>query len=388
VLASAAVAALGCGDGPGIDPVGSVVEADSLGIRIVTHAGPSSVDSVALDPMLRIGREGEPDYEFFRLRTVAPLASGNIVAANGGTSELLFYSPDGTFLRRAGRPGEGPAEFGFLTTLYLLPGDTLVVSDPRRRRLVLFDSAGVFVRGESFAQDLTTAPPSGGCFFPGLMGVLANGTRLMSGWGCMDLKGSEGVRPTLMTIELVNGSTRDTLGHFNINSVWEHDGSASGPAPYFLIPFQPRMAWVAAWDRVHLSEGEVFEVRTFDDSGHLMTIMREAAVPAMVTEEDRRAYLMDIEADGRSHPDGAPFAEYFGAYTRFVVAHDGSLWARWSGPSNEELTRWSVFSADGSELRHVFLPSIDLAAVRDGRAYGYVEDDVGIQSVVVLSLPR
>jgi hypothetical protein len=136
-----------------------VAVADSAGVRIVTHPGGPFLDTVPMEPVLSIGREGDPDYEFFRVQQVSTLASGNIVVANGGTSELRFYGPDGTFVRRAGRQGGGPAEFGFLSTVYLRPGDTLAVMDSRRRRLAYFDSAGTFVRGESFGEGLEAFTP-------------------------------------------------------------------------------------------------------------------------------------------------------------------------------------------------------------------------------------
>ena len=129
VFACALVVLVGCYDPDALDSVSTVAVRDSLGIRIVTRGPGPFEDTVALRPSLSIGREGDPDYEFFSIRQLSALASGNIVVANGGTSELLFFGADGRHLRRVGQRGEGPSEFGLLTTVYTRAGDTLAVMD-------------------------------------------------------------------------------------------------------------------------------------------------------------------------------------------------------------------------------------------------------------------
>lgn len=180
-------------------PLGAVTLEDSAGIRIVNHAAGPFLDTVPLEPVLSIGREGDPDYEFFGVHQVSPLGSGNVVVTNGGTSELMFYGPEGEYLRRVGQRGEGPSEFGFLTTVYTRDGDTLTVMDPR-----------------------------------------------------------------------------------------------------------------------------------------------------------------------------------------LLASHEGELWARWAERPSEETIRWTVYSADRQTIRRVVLPKIDVHAIRDGRIYGHTEDDLGIQTVLVL----
>lgn len=364
-------------------PLGAVTLEDSAGIRIVSHAAGPFLDTVPLEPVLSIGREGDPDYEFFGVRQVSPLASGNVVVANGGTSELMFYSPDGEYLRRVGRRGEGPSEFGFLTTVYTRDGDTLTVMDPRRRRLVHFDSSGTFVRGESFAQDLTSADPTSMCRFPGLMGLLADGTRLTRGWGCMEFTGADGVRPTMTTMVLARGERRDTVGTFNTNNVWERS-SGEGPDAFDLIPFSHVMGWATGRDRIFLSHGIDYSVFVYDSVGALRRIFREEISPPSVTREDRELYREERAARERPHPDDVPFPDHFGAYRRLLVSHEGELWARWAERPSEEVIRWTVYSADGQTIRRVVLPNIEVHAIRDGRIYGHTENDLGIQTILVL----
>lgn len=362
---------------------GAVTVVDSAGIRIVSHRAGPFLDTVPLEPVLSIGREGDPDYEFFRVRQVSPLASGNVVVANGGTSELMFYGPDGEYLRRVGRRGEGPSEFGFLTTVYTRAGDTLTVRDPRRRRLVHFDSSGTFVRGESFAEELTSASPTSMCVFPGLRGLLADGTRLTAGWGCMEFTGADGVRPTMTTIVLARGERRDTIGRFNTNNVWERAGGRGRDA-FDLIPFSHVMGWATGRDRVFISQGFDYSVLVYDSTATLTHIFREELTPPPVTGEDRDRYVRELRAQEREHPDDVPFPDRFAAYRRLMVSHEGELWARWADRPTEEMTRWTVYSADGRTIRRVVLPEIEIHAIRDGRIYGHTESELGIQTIVVL----
>lgn len=373
-------------DAPAERPSSGVTVEDSAGIRIVTHEAGPVLDTVALEPVLSIGREGDPDYEFFGIRQVSPLGSGNVVVANGGTSELMFYGPDGKYLRRVGRQGEGPSEFGFLTTVYTRAADTLTVMDPRRRRLVHFDSGGTFVRGESFAEDLTTASPTSTCFFPGLMGLLADGTRLTRGWGCMELTGSDGVRPTMMTLVLAHGERRDTIGRFNSNDVWERS-SGRGADAVDLIPFAHVMGWATRGNRVVFSDGLDFSLRVYDSTATLVEIYRENAVPPEVTPEDRDLYVEERAAADRPHPDDVPFPDRFGAYRQLLVSHEGEIWAQWAERPSESTTRWTVYGSDGQTVRRLVLPKIRIHAVRDGRIYGHTEDELGIQTVLALEDP-
>jgi hypothetical protein len=354
-----------------------------MGVRVVPHPAGPFRDTVPLEPVLSIGQEGDPDYEFFSVRQVSPLGSGSIVVANGGTSELMFYGPEGEYRRRVGRRGEGPSEFGFLTTVYTRSGDTLIVMDPQRRRLVHFDSAGTFVRDESFAEDLTSESPTSTCFFPGLMGLLADGTRFTRGWGCIELTGTDGIRPTMMTMVLAHGERRDTIGQFNGSNVWER-ASGQGPDAFDPLPFGPVVAWTTGPDRVFLSRGVDYSVLVYDSTGTLVEIFREDAIPPPVTAEDRDRYKRERAAEGRPHADDVPFPDQFGAYGELLLSHEGDLWARWTQRPSEEITRWTVYGVDGETIRRVVLPTIDIHAVRDGRIYGHTEDEFGIQKIVVL----
>ncbi len=96
--------------------------------------------------------EGDENYLFQEITSVVRLASGNLVVADGGSSELALYAPDGSFVRRWGGQGEGPGEFRLLSRVYPLGPDSLIALDQWTARLSIFDTAGVFARQVALAD--------------------------------------------------------------------------------------------------------------------------------------------------------------------------------------------------------------------------------------------
>jgi len=111
----------------------------------------SAVPVLALGgPVLEIGvLEGDEHYTFQDVTGLLPLASGGVVVADGGASELSLYAPDGSFVRRWGRLGQGPGEFRMLSRVYPWPGDSVAALEGTTGRLSVFDSAGAFARQTS-----------------------------------------------------------------------------------------------------------------------------------------------------------------------------------------------------------------------------------------------
>lgn len=105
---------------------------------------------VAAEPSAVIGgRDERPGYLLDRVVGATRLSDGRIVVLDGGSSELLFYDDDGTFLKRAGGAGDGPGELRGAFQLQRLPGDTLMVLS-FRPGLTWFSPEGAVVRSETF----------------------------------------------------------------------------------------------------------------------------------------------------------------------------------------------------------------------------------------------
>jgi len=110
----------------------------------VQNAPPYPTWSVGSAPVLRLGAVMGPDADlnFSDIRFVAELSDGQIVVVDGASSEVRWFSEDGTLNSRAGGPGQGPGELARVESGAVLGGDTLVLFDSRNERLSWFSSDG------------------------------------------------------------------------------------------------------------------------------------------------------------------------------------------------------------------------------------------------------
>jgi len=202
----------------------------------------------------------------------------------------------------------------------------------------------------------------------------------------MMLEGASGKRPTEQVIDIVRASGAQSLGRFDIAHVWERGASDDPRNMYSLIPFLGTLTLAIGPDQVFVSEGAEYEIKVLDSSGRLVRILREDAAPPAVTESDRASHVAVASESGRPHPAEVPFPERFGSYAQLLVSHEGDLWARRVGASDDGQEHWVVFDADAGGVRRVVVPAIHVESIRDGRIYGHVSDSLGVQTVVVLEV--
>lgn len=93
------------------------------------------------DPVLTIGHEGDPDYEFLSIGYAYRLATGDIVVADWRTPFLRVFDHKGQLLRKLGREGAGPGEFRSVYSLLVI-GDTLAAYDWSTLRLTRYLATG------------------------------------------------------------------------------------------------------------------------------------------------------------------------------------------------------------------------------------------------------
>ena len=207
----AAVTAASCGPAGDTHPGGPTVGTDADGVRLVTatladlEAAP--VWTMSPEPGLEIGAlEGAPGHDLFGVRSAFLLEDGRLVIANGGSSELRFYSSSGEHLLDVGGAGGGPGEFTSIQRADPLPGDSILVFDTRARRLSLFDADGEFVSDGRLAAE---SVPS----FSISTGVLDSGRTVTLTVAFGDMAGS-GLRRDTATVRLHerDGAVLDTLG--------------------------------------------------------------------------------------------------------------------------------------------------------------------------------
>lgn len=151
---------------------------DSAGIRVVHNSAPLWGDAdrwlVAAEPILEIGRaSGDPTSVFSQVVGVAKLSDGRYVVADGASSTVRFFGPDGVALRSVGRVGEGPGEYGRISRFAVASGDSIVVMDAQLQRVTVLGPDGSFARSTQLS-----AAEIGGVARP--RGLLSDGRVLVT----------------------------------------------------------------------------------------------------------------------------------------------------------------------------------------------------------------
>lgn len=118
---------------------------DSLEIQIVTSDSTPSAHWSLGEPRLKLGTVSGGPTEFFRIRDLLRLPTGEIVVANGGTNEVRVFGPDGSHVRTFGGTGHGPGELNGLMMVRTL-GDSLATYDSGNDRITVFGPTGSYER--------------------------------------------------------------------------------------------------------------------------------------------------------------------------------------------------------------------------------------------------
>jgi len=144
-------------------PAGPVVTRTSRGDTAVvrTESGSAWGVEATLVPEVSIGEvEGDLEYLFGRVSSLAVGADGTIYAVDAQVPELRAYGPDGAFLRTLGRPGEGPGEIkGPDGGLAILSDGRVLLRDPGNARIQVYASDGEPLETWSIRGGFNTSNP-------------------------------------------------------------------------------------------------------------------------------------------------------------------------------------------------------------------------------------
>jgi hypothetical protein len=383
---------------------GSGITRDSAGIRIVESPAPvwTAADAwrVADQPTLQMGvAEGDPDHEFYQVRGLIRLSDGTIVVANGGTSELRYYGPDGALRFRAGGKGGGPGEFTLLAGLERLVGDSVLAIDAGQRRASIFGPNGRHIRDFPTGDASTVIPRT-------LVGQLDDGTYIAQAtnmsFGPQLLQRQVGSsRDSLLVLRVdASGAPLDTLGVFpgprmNTRMVDFMGRKLPMPTP---VAFSSSMQLAAAGDRVYIGESDVYEIGVYSPEGRLTHLIRRPHEPRLVTKEDAEAIQARMREafENQSNPLAKQMSEIYAdmevadtmpAYGRFLVDGDRNLWVTdYSGPK-DSTAHWNVFDTNGRWLGAIDLPSkLLINEIGSDYVLARTVDDAEVERVVLYTL--
>jgi hypothetical protein len=348
---------------------------DSAGIRIVENesqvwAG-EEVLRLSRQPIVDIGAdEGDPDYELFRIVGAVRLDDGRIVVASDGSKELLFYDPNGVFIKKLGGAGGGPGEFQYINGFWSYGGSMFVVPDYRLRRTTVLDTSGTIVRMPRFEPT-----DYGGPAYP--VGLFSDGSFLMQG-GRDPTDDGDVPQVGVVWDSLPyyrydrDGGLVNLLGTFRERErqhYRETDGEMYVSSPFFgKAEFR-----VAAGEKLYVAASDRYEVRVYSWDGKLETIMRRAVEPTTVTAETldrlKEAWLAEAGDDNARRRLRTRFRQYsvpetlpvFGTRRVWVpfllVSDSGEAWVREYVLPDDTTNQWVTFDAAGRLFGTVQFPA-------------------------------
>ena len=367
LVLSALVPLAACGSEDTSAPVAEVI--DNAGVRLVLNRlpdGPLGTGGLALDaePMLEIGAfEGDSLYQLYRVNGARRLTDGRLVVANAGTFEVRVYGADGRYQGAWGREGAGPGEFLEMSLVGAIGSDTSLVLDNRNRRISFMHPDEGFLGSVPLDDDVVGSPQAHGVFENGAV-VLGGGPPRIVPRG--DGLRSGANRPPAAFYSIArDGSVATDFGEhpgFEIFT-WFRDGFISGAT---VLPFTRAPAAAVSADRLYMGTQDSYEIRAYDTSGSLTSIIRLDQEPRPVTSSDEAAYierqLENIDdpvqlADRRSQIEDMGMPETMPAHGRLMADALGYLWVgEYRSPADATPTPITVFDAGGKLVGRLTFP--------------------------------
>jgi hypothetical protein len=336
------------------------------------------------EPLLTIGvRDGADEYVFFGVGSAVRLEDGRIVVSNGGTQEIRFYDPDGSFLKAVGGVGNGPGEYRALGPIWRMGPDSLLVFDNRNFRFSILDLDGT--PGRTFRLE----EGRGRLLFP--EGVFPDGTLLVSGT-VVDLPGQREPGAFRDLRRLTRYSTEpaliDSLGELPGDELFRAvggDGLRTMSRPYGL-----EMQTASGPSGWFYGSGESHEILEWAKEGGQVRIIRWVAQRRPLQPE----VTVRWEEELRQMPNrfaaevwaSIPLPTVLPAYDGLMVDAAGNLWVG-EYLVLDETPRFTVFHPSGRWLGEVEIPG-DGRVTEIGRDYvlGIWTDDLDVQEVRLYGL--
>lgn len=369
--------------------VSSGIEAQDQLIRVE----PESVEirELAAIPTVSIGREGEPEYEFFRVGSARWLDDGRIVVANAGSNEIRIFDEGGGFLAAFGGSGEGPGEFRQLASAFPLGDDSIVAWDAWLRRASVFSLNDGFQGTIQLDGDIPGAR---------LDGVTPGGRLLVidsrySGRG----QGEVGRLEEHRFLYSLEGVRIDSLGSSpGPEGAMQAMGAGLSMHPS-LVPSSTTYALSRGWLWVQTPDLAGVQLQDLSGGEGLRVVWREGRRP--VTDEDISAAVEALIADAQvSDPERRrilradlmrrPVPDSLPETAKVVSDPVGRGWvADYARPGTGTETRWLVIDTSGRLVQQVLVPTrMTLMDVRGDSLLVLERDQYDIEHVRVYLLEQ
>jgi len=364
----------------------SVTTADSAGIPITINPVTASTFAVVdPEPVLTLGGPGaEGPTQFFQIQGLHVDPRGRIWVADGQSSEVRVFLPDGAYYKTVGGRGEGPGEFQRLRLLGPFQGDSVAVWDLGLGRVTVLDPDGNLARTELMDSDDGVSIRCSDVFPDGsLLGqvpTILPASSLEPGRILGDSARLVRVDPSL--------SMKRTWATSD-GPRWIWTGRSQVPLPFTANP-----GFDLLGEELHLVSGPSFRVRVFEEG----KVVRIYGV-----DQDARQVGGDELADYRAFveefiPESAK-DDYLGAldspglpqelpgYSDVLVSSSGDVWVQVYSTDLHSSGAWHVFDGGGVWQGEVETPpDFWLRDILDDRIAGVWRDPVGVEYVRMYGL--
>jgi hypothetical protein len=375
---------------------------DSAGVAIVENFGGALwTDETrwSLTEVWKIGTaDGDPEYMFGDISTLALLSDGTVVVADRMGPNLKFFTPAGVHLRTVGRAGSGPEDFSSDIRVYRAYGDTLLVVDVKNMQVHRLAPDGTWLDSwRSFPQDgwiihRWTSAPSG---------------RIATLMRPFQMPDSPPAVDSLDTVLIrdVRGEVLDTLARVPTRP--RNRGVGGAPeSRYWAGNPDFGLTWSGG---LVTGRSDSYRLKWYDENGDLERIVSLRRERQPITERDR-SLVMEKKEQALSKARLPPaqiaqyksasvhFEDYYPAWRSFICGVDGTVWVQRltavSALGEQEFERfekiafpptsseWDVFDREGRYLGVMDMPTgaMSFSFVGD-RIYGVWKDELGIQYI-------
>ncbi len=344
---------------------------DSAGIAIHTH-GRAVLNRLTLsEALVTIGGGESSDAELYRVRGAVLLEDGGVAIANAGSSEILFFSPDGSVRERVGREGQGPEEFRNILWIQGTESDEVLVYDAGNQRLSAIGVDGTFRRTRTMRFEPDPELPRGAIAGPAFAFGASGVDRVVAVPAAVALlDGTEGPLPLRGELRVYGSELSDFTALDTVRlRTWQEVDASEGP-PIGQVMESPELVFSANGRWTAFSEA----------MAHRVMVLRDGVPTYVVVEARTRTPFV---------PDSIPehfvrAADSLPAYRAIQVDSEGRIWLRDPVEDTDGTSQWRVVSDGGRRIESLRLPeSSDVMDARGARVLIRERDALDVERVVV-----
>lgn len=350
--------------------------------------------TVAATPLAAVAASGGDDLvrSFDQVRGVLRGPNGEMIVADGSSSEIRVFSRSGEHLRSFAGMGDGPREFRYLAWIDWCGGEEIVAYDEVRFRITRWSLMGDLV--DEFLVEGPTPRSAARAVACG-----RDGEMVVIGWP--DVTAVDGPGPYRGTVPVATVGDRGERGRLLARvpgserlRTERNDRPHPFGRPTVMRAFSGSV-YIGTADSVAFSviplEGEprniAFSSRDFSLTEERALRWIDSYLEAADAPEEQRATLRIDFLRSEWMPDSPP------AYASFLIDDRGHIWVEpmrvaWDG--SETTVDWLVLDREGQLVATCVLPlGLQVFSVTNSQLTGVLVDaDTGVETPVALEIVR